>query len=49
MRRTISEVPGARQAGYFPGEPVRGLIVQAGLLLVPWLPTLSVPRADAGA
>jgi acyl-CoA synthetase (AMP-forming)/AMP-acid ligase II len=30
--------------GYFPDEPVRGLVVQAGLLLLTWLPVLPVPR-----
>jgi peptidoglycan/LPS O-acetylase OafA/YrhL len=30
--------------GYFPGEPVRGWVVQAGLLLLTWLPVLPLPR-----
>jgi len=30
--------------GYFPDEPVRGLVVQVGLLLLLWLPALPVPR-----
>ena len=31
-------------AGYFPDEPSRGVAVQAGLLLLTWLPWLPVPR-----
>ena len=30
--------------GYFEDDPVRGLVVQAGLLLLTWLPWLPVPR-----
>jgi acyl-CoA synthetase (AMP-forming)/AMP-acid ligase II/peptidoglycan/LPS O-acetylase OafA/YrhL len=31
-------------AGYFPDEPSRGVAVQAGLLLLTWLPCLPLPR-----
>ena len=31
-------------AGYFPDEPSRGVAMQAGLLLLTWLPWLPVPR-----
>jgi acyl-CoA synthetase (AMP-forming)/AMP-acid ligase II len=31
-------------AGYFPTEPLRGVVVQVGLLLLIWLPVLAVPR-----
>jgi acyl-CoA synthetase (AMP-forming)/AMP-acid ligase II len=30
--------------GYFPDEPVRGLVVQTGLILLTWLPAVPVPR-----
>ncbi len=43
-RLAVSAVIAITLTGYFPGEPARGLIVQVGLLLVLWLPTLSVPR-----
>nr|WP_294694347.1 AMP-binding protein [uncultured Friedmanniella sp.] len=33
--------------GYFPTEPVRGVVVQLGLLLLIWLPVLAVPRVLA--
>ena len=34
-------------AGYFPDEPVRGVVVQVALLLLTWLPSLPVPRLVA--
>jgi acyl-CoA synthetase (AMP-forming)/AMP-acid ligase II len=43
-RLAVSAVIAVTLTGYFPEETVRGLIVQVGLLLVLWLPTLSVPR-----
>ena len=30
--------------GYFPTEPVRGMVIQLGLLLLIWLPVVAVPR-----
>lgn len=40
----VSALALATLTGYFPDEPVRGLVVHAGLLLLIWLPSLPVPR-----
>jgi hypothetical protein len=44
QRVAVSVVLAVTLIGYFPDEPVRGLVVQAGLLILIWLPTLPVPR-----
>jgi len=43
----ISVVVAVTLTGYFPDEPVRGLVVQVGLLMLIWLPTLPVPQLTA--
>ena len=48
QRAAVSVVVAITLTGYFPDEPVRGLVVQAGLLMLLWLPTLPVPRLTAG-
>jgi acyl-CoA synthetase (AMP-forming)/AMP-acid ligase II len=47
QRVAISVVLAVTLTGYFPDEPVRGLVVQVGLLMLIWLPTLPVPRLTA--
>jgi hypothetical protein len=44
QRVAVSVVLAVTLIGYFPDEPVRGLVVQAGLLILIWLPTLPVTR-----
>jgi surface polysaccharide O-acyltransferase-like enzyme len=47
QRVAVSVVLAVTLTGYFPDEPVRGLVVQVGLLMLIWLPTLPVPRLTA--
>jgi acyl-CoA synthetase (AMP-forming)/AMP-acid ligase II len=47
QRVAVSVVLAITLTGYFPDEPVRGLVVQVGLLMLIWLPTLPVPRLTA--
>ena len=43
-RLLVSALVVVTLVSYFPGEPVRELVVQAGLLLLIWLPVLPVPQ-----
>jgi hypothetical protein len=43
----VSVVLAVTLTGYFPDEPVHGLVVQVGLLMLIWLPTLPVPQLIA--
>jgi hypothetical protein len=47
QRVAVSVVVAITLTGYFPDEPVRGLVVQMGLLMLIWLPTLPVPALTA--
>jgi hypothetical protein len=47
QRVEVSVVVAVTLTGYFPDEPVRGVVVQAGLLMLIWLRTLPVPRLTA--
>jgi hypothetical protein len=47
QRVAVSVVLAVTLTEYFPDEPVRGLVVQAGLLMLIWLRTLPVPRLTA--
>jgi acyl-CoA synthetase (AMP-forming)/AMP-acid ligase II/peptidoglycan/LPS O-acetylase OafA/YrhL len=47
QRIAVSVVVAVTLTGYFPDEPVRGLVVQVGLLTLLWLHALPVPRLTA--
>ncbi|HKH55984.1 MAG TPA: AMP-binding protein [Propionibacteriaceae bacterium] len=47
QRVAVSVVVAVTLTGYFLDEPVRGLVVQVGLLMLIWLPTLPVPPLTA--
>jgi acyl-CoA synthetase (AMP-forming)/AMP-acid ligase II len=47
QRLAVSVVLAVTLTGYFPDEPIRGLVVQVGLLMLIWLPNLPVPRLTA--
>jgi surface polysaccharide O-acyltransferase-like enzyme len=47
QRVAVSIVVAVTLTGYFPDEPVRGVVVQVGLLMLLWLPTLPVPQLTA--
>ena len=46
QRVAISVVLAVTLTGYFPDEPVRGLVVQVGLLMLIWLPTACCTAAN---
>jgi hypothetical protein len=48
-RLLVSAVTVVTLTGYFPDEPIRVLIVQVGVLVLLWRPTLPVARVAVGA